>query len=102
MSSGEKDEAIEGWLVRVSGRVQGVGYRDACVRRARALGITGWVRNRLDGSVQMMLQGSPNPLADMCHWLRLGISAARVDKLEVSVVQPPLARFENFDRLPTL
>ena len=41
MSSGEKDEAIEGWLVRVSGRVQGVGYRDACVRRARALGITG-------------------------------------------------------------
>ena len=102
MSSCKQDEAIEGWLVRVSGRVQGVGYRDACVRRARALGITGWVRNRLDGSVQMMLQGSPKPLADMCHWLRQGVSAARVDKLDVTVVPPPLARFDQFDRLPTL
>jgi acylphosphatase len=102
MSSGEKDEAIEGWLVRVSGHVQGVGYRDACVRRAPTLGITGWVRNRLDGSVEMTLQGSQKQLADMCHWLRLGISAARVDKLEVSVVPPPLARFDQFDRLPTL
>ena len=102
MSSCKQDETIEGWLVRVSGHVQGVGYRDACVRRARALGITGWVRNRLDGSVEMTLQGPPKPLADMCHWLRHGVSAARVNKLDVTVVQPPLARFENFDRLPTL
>ena len=102
MSSREKDGTAEVWLVRVSGQVQGVGYRDACMRRARTLGMTGWVRNRMDGSVEMMLQGSPKPLADMCHWLRHGIFAARVEELEVTVVQQPLPRFENFNRFPTL
>ena len=85
MSSDEKDGTTEVWLVRVSGHVQGVGYRDACMRRARTLGITGWVRNRRDGSVEMTLQSSPKPLADMCHWLRHGISAARVEDLEITV-----------------
>jgi acylphosphatase len=102
MSSPEIHGATEVWLVRVSGHVQGVGYRDACVRRARTLGITGWVRNRMDGSVEMMLLSSQKPLADMCQWLRHGISAARVEDLEVSVVPPPLPQFEHFDRLPTL
>jgi acylphosphatase len=102
MNSREKDGTTEGWLVRVGGRVQGVGYRDACVRRARTLGITGWVRNRMDGSVEMMLQGSAKPLADMCHWLRHGVSAAQVEALEVTVMQPPLPRFDHFDRLPTV
>jgi acylphosphatase len=102
MSSPEKHGTTEVWLVRVSGHVQGVGYRDACERRARTLGITGWVRNRRDGSVELMLQGSSKPLADMCHWLRHGISAARVADLEITVVQPPLPHFDHFDRLPTL
>lgn len=93
---------IQNRLVRVYGRVQGVGFREACVRRARALGITGWVRNRVDGSVEVMLQGSPAQLADMCDWLRGGIAAAVVDKLEATQVQPPLLRFDDFDRLPTL
>ena len=39
------------------GRVQGISYQDACIRGARAMGITGWVRNRMDGSVKVMLQG---------------------------------------------
>lgn len=102
MDSRDKDGTMESWLVRVCGRVQGVGYREACVRRARAQGITGWVRNRMDGSVEVMLQGSPEQLADMCRWLRDGISAALVDELEVTQVQPPSARFDHFDRLPTL
>ena len=102
MDSGDKDGATESWLVRIGGRVQGIGYRDACVRRARALGITGWVRNRMDGSVEAMLQGAPELLADMCSWLRDGVLAARVNALEVTQVQLPLPRFEHFDRLPTL
>ena len=102
MSSRDNDGAIEGWLVRVSGQVQGFGYRDACVHRARALGITGWVRNRMDGSVEMMIQGLPKSLADLCHWLRHGISAARVDELVVTAMEPPMSRFDHFDRLPTL
>ncbi|HEY3046766.1 MAG TPA: acylphosphatase [Polaromonas sp.] len=98
----DKDGAIESWLVQVCGRVQGIGYREACVRRARAQGITGWVRNRMDGSVEVMLQGSPEQLADMCSWLRDGMSAALVDELDVTQVQPPFPRFDHFDRLPTL
>lgn len=101
MDSHSKAGTIEGWLVRVRGRVQGVGYREACVRRARALGITGWVRNRIDGSVEVMLQGSTEQLADMCSWLRDGISTAFVEALEVSKMQPPLPRLDHFDRLDT-
>lgn len=98
----DKDGRLESWLVRVCGRVQGIGYREACVRRARALGITGWVRNRMDDSVEVMLQGSREQLADMCSWLLDGMPAALVDDLEVTEVQLPFPRFDYFDRLPTL
>lgn len=98
----DRQGTFECRLVRVRGRVQGIGYREACVRRAQALGITGWVRNRVDGSVEVMLQGPPEQLSDMCSWLRDGPPAALVDKLEVTQVQPPLPRFVHFDRLPTL
>ena len=72
------------------------------MHRARALGITGWVRNRMDESVEVMLQGSSAQLAEMCNWLRDGMPAAMVDKLDVTAVQLPFARFDHFDRLPTL
>jgi acylphosphatase len=49
-----------------------------------------------------MLHGSPEQLADMCAWLSEGMSAALVDELEVTEVQPPFARFDDFERLPTL
>lgn len=97
-----KDETPETWLVRVHGRVQGVGYRDTCVRYARAQGITGSVRNRFDGSVELVLQGFNEQLANMCSWLRHGVLTARVDRLEVFEEPPPLPRFNKFDCLPTL
>jgi acylphosphatase len=56
----------------------------------------------MDGSVEAMLQGSPKQLAEMCTWLSEGMSAALVDTLEVTDVQPPFSRFDNFERLPTL
>ena len=102
MESGNTEANLECWLVRISGRVQGVGYRDACVKRARTVGITGWVRNRMDESVEAMLQGSPKQLADMCAWLRDGMPAALVDDLEVTVLPPPFHRVDTFERLPTL
>lgn len=101
MNTGDEDGTIESWQVRVRGRVQGVGFREACVRRARTQGITGWVRNRTDGSVEVLLQGSPEQLADMCKWLREGISAALVSKLEITEVHPPFPHFSQFERLPT-
>lgn len=56
----------------------------------------------MDGSVEAMIQGSPEQLADMSAWLSEGMSAALVDGLEVTEVPPPFARFEHFERLPTL
>jgi acylphosphatase len=102
MEDDQKDGMLETRLVRVHGLVQGIGYREACVRRAHALGVTGWVRNRMDSSVEALVQGSSEQLAEMCAWLSEGMSAALVDRLEVTEVQPPFARFEHFERLPTL
>lgn len=90
-----------GHLAGVRGRVQGIGYREACVHRARALGVTGWVRNRMDESVEAMLQGAPRQLAQMCAWLDEGMPAALVEGLEVVEVPAPFPRFEGFERLPT-
>jgi acylphosphatase len=90
MESGAKDKPLE------------TGYREACVRRAHTLGVTGWVRNRMDGSVEAMVQGSPEQLADMCAWLSEGMAVALIDELGVTEVAPPFARFEHFERLPTL
>jgi hypothetical protein len=56
----------------------------------------------MDGSVEAMLQGSPEQLAAMCAWLSEGMSAALVEELEVTEVPPPFARFDNFERMPTL
>lgn len=102
MKARAEEEMLESRLVRVFGRVQGIGYRDACVSRARELGVTGWVRNRMDESVEAMLQGSPEQLARMCRWLRDGLPAARIDRLETTPVPLPFPRFDDFVRLPTL
>src|SRR5579863_1044689 len=102
MEPRDKDEPLETRLVGVRGHVQGIGYREACVRRANALGVTGWVRNRSDGSVEALLQGSPEQLAEMCAWLSEGMSAALVERLDVVEVPPPFTRFDEFGRLPTL
>ncbi|MGO4303595.1 acylphosphatase [Cupriavidus sp. RAF12] len=102
MQADGTDGPLETQLVRIHGRVQGIGYREACVRRAVELGVTGWVRNRMDESVETMLQGSPEQLAEMCAWLSEGMSAALVEGLKITEVKPPFARFECFERLPTL
>ena len=102
MQPHDEKASIEHRLVRVRGIVQGVGFRDGCMRHARAQGIAGWVRNRRDGSVEALLQGSPQQLAKMCDWLRHGVPGARVNAVELSEVQPPPALAEGFDILPTL
>jgi acylphosphatase len=101
VDSRDGSAALECWLVRVRGRVQGVGYRYTCADRAQALGITGWVRNRRDGSVEAMLQGRPEALGRMRSWLRNGVPGARVDELEVTQLPPPFPRCDQFERRPT-
>lgn len=65
-------------LVRITGRVQGVGFRDWTQGEARALGLSGWVRNEPDGSVAALLSGPDGQVATMLGRLRLGPRGARV------------------------
>lgn len=68
----------------VSGRVQGVGFRWFVEREAATLGVTGWVRNREDGRVEVMATGTREQLAALHARLREGPRAARVDEVAVS------------------
>ena len=99
--AGQDPPIIESRRVQVRGLVQGVGYRHACVQQARRLGVTGWVRNRADGSVEALLQGTPDQLARMCQWMRHEVPAARVDHREMAVVAPRSQAFDGFEQHPT-
>lgn len=84
------------------GLVQGVGFRYACVQQARALGLTGWVRNRRDGTVEALLQGAPLQIERMCDWMRDGDdNPGRVDHLDVSAVAPPYTHHDRFEQATT-
>ena len=97
-----ENDDLQTRLVRVCGRVQGVGYRQACIKEAMAVGITGWVRNRMDGSVEAVLQGNLEQLERICDWLVDGVHGARVDRLEVKELAPPVARFDEFKLAATV
>lgn len=62
----------------VSGRVQGVGYRWSCLRAAEQLGVYGWVRNRPDGSVEVVAEGAVGAVEALVEWCRQGPSHAVV------------------------
>jgi acylphosphatase len=81
--------------VRVTGRVQGVFYRAWAQGQARELGVSGWIRNRPDGSVEAHLDGEQNCVERMIERMRQGPSNAQVE--DVSVEDAPaenLGRFE--------
>ncbi len=69
--------------VVVSGRVQGVFFRASCTDRARAEGVSGWVRNRSDGRVEAAFEGPPEAVERMIAWCGHGPSQARVTGVEV-------------------
>jgi acylphosphatase len=86
----------------ISGRVQGVGYRDALRAEALARGITGWVRNRRDGTVEAVIQGETGALDALAAWARRGPPAARVAHVAVEAAAVELDRpYASFDWLPT-
>ena len=86
MTSTEKATQARRFVVR--GRVQGVGFRWFVEREAHVLGVSGWVRNNADGSVEVLAQGTRDQLLGLRSRLRQGPRAARVDEVEESEVGP--------------
>ena len=69
-------------IVRVRGRVQGVGFRYAAERRARALQLTGYVRNEPDGSVLVLAEGLTERLSELLAWMHQGPPGAKVSGVQ--------------------
>jgi acylphosphatase len=69
--------------VVVHGRVQGVAFRHHTCRRALELGVTGWVRNLPDGSVEGLFEGNDPAVKALVDWCRQGPPASRVDRVEL-------------------
>lgn len=89
--------------VFISGRVQGVGYRYSTVDTAIQLGLTGWVRNLPDGSVEAVFEGSQTVVGQMIRWCYQGPPAAMVQKVLIAYEEPEnlrgfeVRRFEKSD-----
>ena len=84
------------WRIVVSGRVQGVGYRISMREAANDRRVTGWVRNRRDGTVEAVVQGDDDDVERMIAWCRRGPPPARVATVttEARSVDPAMESFE--------
>lgn len=82
----------------VTGLVQGVGFRYSMVAAAHRLGVTGWVRNRRDGSVEATIAGDAEAVAAMIAWARHGPAGAEVDHVAVELGD---GCFDDFRQRPT-
>ena len=78
----------------IRGRVQGVGFRYATVLAAERIGVTGWVRNRTDGSVEAVVHGTAEAVEAIVAWARRGPEAAIVESLDVFEAEGEFATFE--------
>ena len=85
--------------LRIRGKVQGVYFRESLKNEAHKSGISGWVRNRGDGSVEALLQGEEASVDQLVEWCRHGPPQARVDSVDVSTANPESVT--GFERRPT-
>jgi acylphosphatase len=87
--------------LRIEGRVQGVGYRFFMEAVAAEHGISGWVRNRRDGSVEALVQGTPDAVAAVIEAARRGPPHSRVTEVRVSESAASPGGSTDFRTLPT-
>ena len=73
--------------IKVTGRVQGVGFRYYTQKQAKLFGLTGWVKNLPDGSVQVLVQGEKPEIETFVDYLRIGPSMARVQNVSISKIE---------------
>jgi len=87
--------------VTIGGDVQGVGYRAWMEREARAAGVRGWVRNRLNGDVEALFAGPPDAVEALCAACWRGPAHARVENVEVVEADSALGPGAGFRQIPT-
>lgn len=83
--------------LRIFGRVQGVWYRESMRQQAEQLHITGWVRNRLDGSVEALVQGEFNAVERIIAWAKRGPEQAQVTHIDIDENPPRIGQATKFD-----
>ena len=86
-------------IIRIHGWVQGVFFRDWTIGEARALGVSGWVRNRQDGSVEVYAVGEAEKVGRFIDRLHEGSPPSRVERVDVE--DAPTEGVEGFVRRPT-
>ena len=86
--------------LRITGRVQNVFYRDWFVEQAESIGVTGWVRNRADGSVEAVVSGSPDMIEAIVAKAHQGSPPSRVETVVVS--EAPGEVFDRFEKRATV
>ncbi|MBA2693596.1 MAG: acylphosphatase [Rubrobacter sp.] len=92
----EGNEGAQRARVRVSGRVQGVFFRDSTREKAESLRLTGWVENLPDGRVEAVFEGPPDKVREMVEWCEAGPPHAEVEDVETNHEPPEndLSAFE--------
>jgi acylphosphatase len=83
-------------ILKIYGRVQMVLYRDSARRRARKLGLVGWVMNEPDGTVKVVAEGEEEKLKEFIKWCYNGSMLARVEKVEVEWAEAT-GEFKKFE-----
>ncbi|WP_428487877.1 acylphosphatase [Rhodopila sp.] len=73
----------------IAGKVQGLGYRDWMVVKARELGVSGWVRNRADGTVEALIAGDIAAMEELSRMCRRGPRMAEVSSINEEIADPP-------------
>lgn len=91
----KKNEEKVGVHIRVSGRVQGVAYRYYARNIAEQLGIKGWIKNLINGDVELMVEGSQKTVKQMIEWCKEGPRLAIVENIEVDWL-PYSGKFNHF------
>ena len=82
--------------VKITGRVQGVFFRMCAQQKARELGVSGWVKNCRDGSVEALFQGDHDTLSQMISWCWTGSPDSRVEHVQ-STEYPCASVLDGFD-----
>ena len=85
--------------ITLFGRVQGVFFRESMCRKAREFGVSGWVRNRADGSVEAMVQGTQEAVAAILAWAQSGPERARVEHAEIVDGHGDYSAFDRLDSI---